>query len=271
MLATKAEADRAYDSTTFIPGGSEFSDRWAKDAAAFRQTANALLDVPYGEGERERYDIFWPGGPAHGLVVYIHGGYWMRFDKSSWSHLAAGPLEYGFAVMMPTYPLCPDERISTITQCVARAIDHVAHKVDGPIIVGGHSAGGHLAARMACRPSPLSPPTAERLQKVISISGLHDLRPLLKTTRNDTFGLTLEEACAESPALLYPAPIDVVAWVGDGERPEFRRQNTMLSVMWQGLARSVRHVEAYDRHHFDVIADLADPSSALTNAFISPD
>ena len=59
---------------------------------------------------RARLDLFLPDRTPRGLVVFVHGGFWLAFDKSFWSHLAAG-------------------------------------LVDGPIRLSGHSAGGHLAAR----------------------------------------------------------------------------------------------------------------------------
>jgi len=261
--------DRAYENSAFIPDADTFTHRWAAAARAFRQGARGRLDVAYGVGSRERYDLFLPEGTPAGLAVFIHGGYWMAFDKSSWSHLAAGPLAHGWAVMLPSYPLCPEARLNEIVAAVGGAIAHAAAEVAGPIVVSGHSAGGHLAARMGCRDAPLPPQVLARVERVVPISGLHDLRPLLATRMNETLQLTLAEARRHSPVLLDPAPVDLVAWVGDGERPQLRRQTRLLAMIWDGLARSVLHVEATDRHHFDVVEDLADPESELTVAITS--
>jgi acetyl esterase/lipase len=260
--------DRAYANSPYIPDAEAFSARWASAAAAFRGAVEGRLDVAYGVGPRERYDLFLPAGEPAGLAVFVHGGYWMAFDKSSWSHLAAGPLARGWAVMVPSYPLCPTVRLSTITAAVGAAVNHAAAAVAGPIAISGHSAGGHLAARMACRGGPLAADVAARLTRVVPVSALTDLRPLIRTRMNETLHLDEEEARRESPALLDPIDVDLVAWVGDGERPQLRRQTRILALMWEGLARSVRHVEAPDRHHFDVIEDLADPDSALTSAVV---
>ncbi|MBJ3777931.1 alpha/beta hydrolase [Acuticoccus mangrovi] len=260
--------DRAYENSAYIPDADAFTHRWAAAARAFRADARRRLDVAYGLGPRERYDLFLPEGAPRGLVAFIHGGYWMAFDKSSWSHLAAGPLAHGLAVMVPSYPLCPQVRVGAIVTAVGAAIDHAAETVAGPIVVCGHSAGGHLAARMGCRDAPLTEGVAARVARIVSVSGIHDLRPLLTTRMNETLGLDLAEARRESPVLADPADVDLVTWVGDGERPQLRRQSRLLSMIWEGLARSVRHVEAPDRHHFDVVEDLADPASALTRALL---
>ena len=68
-----------------------------------------------GTAPRNRFDLFLPEDAPKGLVVFVHGGYWVRFDKSYWSHLARGSVEHGYAVAMPSYTLCPQTRISGIT------------------------------------------------------------------------------------------------------------------------------------------------------------
>ena len=266
--------DDAYSNGAYIPGGDTYPARWAEQAAAFRaglaETGQAALDLPYGDHPRERYDLFTPAGPARGTVVFVHGGYWMAFDKSSWSHLAAGALAHGWAVAMPGYTLCPETRISGITRQIGQAVDAIARHCPGPLRLTGHSAGGHLVSRLACTDAPLGEESRGRIARVVSISGLHDLRPLLATRMNATLRLDPAEAAAESPALLVPRPgLPVVCWAGAGERPEFRRQNSLLASVWQGLGAATAAAEAPGRHHFDVIDALADPASELCQALVA--
>lgn len=264
----------AYANTVNIAGGEAYPDRWEKNAASFRQRlereGRAELSIRYGEGERNRFDLFRPVGSPKGLVVFIHGGYWMRFDESSWSHLAAGPLEAGFAVAMPTYTLCPENRISGITREIGAAIEAAAARVAGPVHLTGHSAGGHLAARMVSVTSPLSGAVQSRIGNVVSISGLHDLRPMMAAAMNTTLKLDEEEALAESPALLRPLPgARIVCWVGAGERAEFLRQNALLANVWTGLGATTAFIEEPDRHHYSVIEGLEDVSRPLTRALLA--
>ena len=97
-----ADWDDAYANTIHIPDGPAYPPRWAAQAQAFReeQTAagKARVDLAYGPAPRNRLDLFYPEGPQKGLVVFIHGGFWKAFDKSSWSHLAAGSRNAGFAI-----------------------------------------------------------------------------------------------------------------------------------------------------------------------------
>jgi acetyl esterase/lipase len=170
---------------------------------------------------------------------------------------------------MPSYDLAPTVSIADITRQIAAATEKAATLVDGPIRLSGHSAGGHLVTRMVCRDSPLARRVRRRVDAVVSISGLHDLRPLLRTTMNAELGLDKTEAMAESAALQEPIDsIRLICWVGAGERPEFIRQSDLLANIWTGLGIETSVVHAPGRHHFDVIDDLADAQSGLVDTLL---
>ncbi|RMF39250.1 MAG: alpha/beta hydrolase, partial [Alphaproteobacteria bacterium] len=105
----------ALSNGSHIAGAESYPERWAARAAAFRERVPGRLDIAYGAHPRERLDLFEPEGPPRGLAVFIHGGYWLRFDKSSWSDLAEGALALGWAVALPSYVLAPEARIPDIT------------------------------------------------------------------------------------------------------------------------------------------------------------
>ena len=267
--------DSAYANAPNIPGGDDYPDRWAGAAAAFRAATTGRVDVPYGDHRRERYDLFAPEGTPRGLVVFVHGGYWVRFDHSFFSHLASGPLAHGWAVALPSYTLAPEARVGAIARQLAGAVHNAGAMVEGPIRIVGHSAGGQLATRVIATPDGsrvgalLPDPVLDRVERVVSVSGVHDLRPLLRIEQNDEIGLDWNEAAAESPALLAPIRgVDVTVWVGQSERAEFVRQSELLANVWTGLGARTRYVAEPDRHHFDVIEGLADPASPLTEAVV---
>lgn len=266
--------DDAYANGANIPASDRWPGEWDAAAKAYRTTlatgGRAKLDLAYGGGERHRFDLFLPAGRPQGLVVFVHGGYWMRFDKSTWSHLARGAVEGGHAVAMPTYTLCPQVRIADITAEIGRAVSKAADMVDGPIRLTGHSAGGHLVTRMISATSPLPDPVRSRVAGVVSISGLHDLRPLMATSMNGTLKLDEAEAAAESPALLRPMDgARLTCWAGAAERAEFVRQNALLANIWAGLgAETAAHAEP-NRHHYNVIDGLADPAHPLMRTLLS--
>ena len=264
----------AYTNGANIARGELWPAAWVEPAQAYRDKLSAAgranLDVAYGPKPRNRLDLFLPEGEPRGLVVYVHGGYWVRFDKSFWSHCAAGPNAAGYAVAMPSYTLCPEVGIADIVAEIGAAVTHAAGLVDGPLHLTGHSAGGHLAARMVCTDTPLPASVRERIGNVVSISGVHDLRTMLRIAINADLRLDEETARAESPALLSPLPdTKIVCWVGATERSEFIRQSALLANAWVGFGAATAFVEEPDRHHFNVIDGLTDPNHALTRTLLT--
>lgn len=256
---TREEADIAHANGAFIPRAEGFVPRWQAKAAAFRDAmgARARLDLAYGEGVRHRFDLFLPEGAAQGLLVFVHGGYWIESDRKVWSHLAAGALSRGWACAMPSYTLAPAARIAAMTAEVAQAIRTATAMLPGPVVITGHSAGGHLSARMGCADIDLT-----RVARVVPIAPVADLEPLLDTTMQDDLRLDGAEVAAESPSRLpLRAGVKAHVWVGGQERPLFLWQARLLSERW-GCGWTVDP----GLHHFDVIDGLEDGGSPLMQA-----
>ncbi|UVC07973.1 alpha/beta hydrolase [Rhizobium sp. TH2] len=265
--------DDAYTNSDNIAGGDRWPDAWVAPAKGFRDRlaglGRAKFGIVYGPRPRNQLDLFMPEGTPRGLVVFVHGGYWMALDNSYWSHLAGGAVEHGYAVAMPSYTLCPDVRIGEIVGEVGAAIGKAAELVEGPVMLTGHSAGGHLVSRMVSQTAPLAPAVSARVRNVVSISGIHDLRPLMNTGMKETLRIDEAEALAESPALLRPMDgARITCWAGGSERAEFLRQNALLANIWTGLGATTSAVVEPDRHHFNVIDGLADPGHPLTQTLL---
>lgn len=249
--------DDAYSNGAYIDGADEIVAGWAARAGAM---------VP--DEVLPGVDLYLPESAVQGLTIIVHGGYWMAFSGRDFAHLAAGPRAAGQAVAMNSYTLAPDARIAEITKEVAHAICVAAERINGPIRLTGHSAGGHLVTRMLCE-GVLPDNVANRIVHTLTVSGVHDLRPLLRTRMNETLRLTQNEAELESPALLTPRPdTRLTCVVGAEERPEFRRQNALLANIWMGLGADAMAVELPDENHFTIIAGLETPDGALTKLLL---
>ena len=254
------DPDRDYANGDFIPGAADYPPRWTRAAAAFRKSLGrrAELDLAYGTSPREELDLFLPEGTPKGVVVFVHGGYWHLFSKAHWSHLAAGPLARGYAVAMPSYTLAPAARIGEMTDEIARACWFVGTRVPGPMVVTGHSAGGQLAARMGC--ADIAVPVA----RVVPISPLAELGPLIATGMNRTLKIDEAEAAAESPARhALRDGVTAHVWVGAEERPTFLMQARVLAEEW-----ACPWTVELDRHHLSVLDGLADPDSPLCEVLL---
>ena len=248
---------REYQNGAFIPGSESLPPLWATKAAAFRESLGprAQLDLPYGPAPRNRFDLFLPQNAPKGLMVFIHGGYWLDTDKSLWSHLAAGAIARGWACALPGYTLAPEARIAQITKEIDQAITTACAQIAGPLVITGHSAGGHLCARMGNPDRSAS--LKSRLTRIVPISPLAELEPLSQTDMQTNLHLDPEEIAAESPAR-HALTTTAHIWVGSIERPAFLWQARTLSENW-----NCPWTVDPGTHHFNVIDGLEDPNSAL--------
>ena len=101
-----------YDNSGRVENSSQLINKYITDAANYRELAAspAQMNLAYGNNERNLMDIFWPNNTAgqerkSPIVMFIHGGYWQRMDRSCFSHLAMGLNAHGVAVAMPSYTL----------------------------------------------------------------------------------------------------------------------------------------------------------------------
>ncbi len=262
-----------YNNRRRVPDSALIMQRWAEASALVRVQARCALDLPYGEGPRERLDVFSDSLAKAPVLVFIHGGYWRALGKDDLSFIAPSFTSEGAVVVIPGYDLCPAVSMERIPLQLAEALAwvwrHIADYGGDPnqIVLAGHSAGGHLAALLSCFDwKSLAPDLPRQLVKgALSISGLHDLAPLVHTPFLQA-DLRLDEEGARRLSPVHRAPPDspLYAVVGGAETEEFKRQCRLIQQAW-GMQAVPRAEEAPGYNHFDVLYDLVAPD-ALTHA-----
>ncbi len=263
--------DAQYDNRARVAESARILERWAQASALARERSDCVLDVPYGDAPSETLDLFRTRAPEAPVFVFIHGGWWRALDKRDYSFVAPALADAGALVVMPNYALCPAVSIDAIALQLTRALAWVwrharAHGGDPRrIVVGGHSAGGHLAAMLlGCRwPQVAADLPANLLRAAISVSGLFELETIRRTPfLAPDLRLTAESARRLSPALM-PAPAGrLAAVVGGDESEEFLRQNRLIRSAWGEAAVPV--CEAIPgTNHFTVLHEFAHARSRL--------
>jgi len=172
-----------YNNRARVPEHPGVMAAWVKDSAAYREKHPPRV-LRYGPGDRHRIDLF--AGHSDGpLVVFIHGGYWQALDGSSFSHCARGLNAHGISVAVPTYDLCPAVAVGDIVTQMRMAARELAN-LGQPLVVSGHSAGGHLAACMLATDWAAFDASLPKnlVSAAYTISGLFDLPPLVGTSIN---------------------------------------------------------------------------------------
>lgn len=274
MRYTAEFCDREYNARAMIPDHPAIFARWARVAQDVRAHAHARLDLAYGSSPKQSLDVFPAAHADAPLFVFVHGGYWRSLDKSDFSWIAPPFVERGVAVAMLNYDLLPAVSVHTIVLQVLRALEWLWRESEtlgfdpSRIVVGGHSAGGHLAAMSACALWPQWDPDlpADLVAGVVSVSGLYDLEPLRHTTFLGP-DLALDEAGAfrASPAWMTPATgAPVVTAAGGLESESFKAQSALLAQRWP--RNVVADLPMPGRNHLTVVDALADPGNPLFEA-----
>ena len=238
------------------PESPQHYARYAADSAAARATLPCRIDLRYGKAPGETLDFFPAATADAPLFLFIHGGYWRALDKSDFSFIAPPFVAAGIAVALINYDLTPKVTVETIVAQTQRAIRWVHDNAALPfdrrgLVVGGHSAGGQLAA-MALAAEPGLPIAAG-----IALSGVFDLVPLLKTNVN--VQLTLDETRARALSPTHHPRSDRaphLIGVGSAESGGF---------IWQSRAYAERVGKVAKIYpgldHYTIMSALADPAS----------
>src|SRR5262249_21052229 len=194
---------------------------WIAASRRFREERPGHLDLPYGPGERNKWDLFPGDDPNAPCLVWIHGGYWQARSRESFACFAAGILAQGWSARLPRCTLAPEATLTEIVRQIRSALDWLAaqgsaHGIRGPIILSGWSAGGHLTAMALDHPS---------VRAGLAISGLFELGPIRDTYLNERLRLTDEEIAALSPLRLSSAGKPLVIAYGTAELPALVRDS----------------------------------------------
>jgi acetyl esterase/lipase len=247
----------------------------------------------YGDGAEQVADFWYPAGgagAAAALIVFLHGGFWRAaYDRVHARPLAVALAEAGYAVVLPEY-----RRTGQAGGGWPGTFDDVALAVDvlpglvpaapgapGAVVLGGHSAGGHLALWAAARARlPSGSPWAVAAAVVSGVVGLAAVSDLTGCARQ-RLGRGAAQAlmgggprryperyAVADPARLLPAsvPVRLVHGADDGVVP---------SEMSVGFAReavaggggAVRCDVLPGCGHFELIDPLSAAWPAVLGAF----
>ncbi len=255
-----SETPEWWDTRKLIPNYREIMvDGWKPSAADYRKQ-HAPKVLHYGEGERHTIDLF-ETREGHAPLLFIHGGFWHApLDKSFFSHLAKGPNALGVPVAVMSYDLCPKVSIDNILEQTSQAARLLIERFGQPIVVAGHSAGGHAVTHLLRQPD---------VKAGYAISAVSDLRTLVYAPFNEALKLDTETAKRLSP-LWWEAPkgktLDAV--VGALEHEGFKAQTDSLAQTWGEQGVLVRSSQVAGAHHLKVIDGLADPNSPMSQRIL---
>ena len=149
----------------------------------------AQKDIVYAGGKPEdepkhKLDLYRPkdkqGAP---VFFFIHGGAWKTGDRAMYVPLANFFASKGILTVVPSYRLAPKNahpaQVEDAAAAFAWTVQHVAEYGGDPsrIYVGGHSAGGHLAALLVLDEKYLKIHglSSKNIRGVAALSGVYNI------------------------------------------------------------------------------------------------
>lgn len=201
----------------FFSGIQQAYDSLDKD-----QTIPRRVDLVYGEEENQKIDIW--GEVNDKLLVFIHGGYWAAGTRKDCLTPVRCCLNSGFAFASIGYGLATNGRsLTESVEDVVEGVDFILAKYPNAskVIVGGHSAGAHLAVKTVSR---LRNP---RIQGMLLFSGCYFLEKLVGTEIGNDINLTPAQAKLNSCDLSQLDELELKNFVvlGLQEAPKLVQQN----------------------------------------------
>ncbi len=136
----------------------------------------------YGADPAQVYDVRPPSPgrtPRHATVLVVHGGFWRAaYDRAHTAPEVAAFADAGYAVAVAEYRRVGmpgggvPGTLDDVRACVAAVL--ADPDLPRPVVVVGHSAGGHLATWVAAQPV-VTGATAGAVAGVVSLAGVVDL------------------------------------------------------------------------------------------------
>lgn len=249
-----------------------------------QQQKKVLENLQYGHSSNEVLDLFLPfdsNNCQKKIHVYLHGGYWQELSKNESCFAANNFQQQGFHFAVINYSLAPEATLTEIVeQCRQATVWLYQHANEfgydnNNIYISGSSAGGHLAMMLALTDwSKYLTVESNIVKGICAVSGIYDLTPIAQTYINKPLQLTSQEIVENSPLLIALANnhaakkrlagCEIILAYGDNETDEFKRQTNAMKNALTTEKITVSSAEIPERNHFNVIVDLAELSSWLS-------
>ncbi|MBL8995184.1 MAG: alpha/beta hydrolase [Spirochaetia bacterium] len=200
---------------------------------------SAEKNIPYRSLEKGEFsglrwntcDLYHSPKPR-GIVFLVHGGSWTVGDKNLdfIPEIATRLTAEGFSVVSPNYRLSPFARHPAHIEDTVKALAFIWKRLDNPklpLVLLGHSAGGHLVALLAADPFRLVEAGVDPkiISGVVTVSGVFEgesfpVDPsvaLLGTNQERLWPMKMAQA-AMPPHLLIAAGEDLPSLAPQAER-----------------------------------------------------
>ncbi len=177
--------------------------------------ARVERDVAFGAQPRQKLDVYRPpiGTPERDpIILFLYGGSWSSGSKDIYAFAGQALAARGFTTVVSDYRLYPEVQFPAFVEDAAAAYVWTERTLakqctpQRPIIIAGHSAGGHMAALLGYdrRYIQAVSPDAAPPAAIIGLAGPYTFEPTVWPSTREAFA-----SVAATPD--RPRPVTFVA------------------------------------------------------------
>ena len=271
---TQNELNRQYEQRELVPNADDYMTKHALLSDDVRKRLKCQLDVAYGPAPDQILDIFPAPNPTGPLVLYFHGGAWTRWHKDNNSYQAPAFINRNITFVSVNFSLVPQVNLDELVRQCRASVKWVWCNAESfnadskQLFVAGHSSGAHVVGLLTVTDwaKNWTIPT-DVIKGAIAASGMYDLEPVRRSSRNDYLELD-DNAVIRNSAMRQISermPPMIIAY-GEKEQSEFRRQSRDFAGELHRLGHSCTEIDIPSLNHFEVGEQFADPISTLMQA-----
>ena len=257
------------------PGAGEYLEQAMAWSDEVRAKSRCALNLEYGDDERQKLDVYIPdadpGLPAP-VLLFFHGGYWVVGHKDLLGFMAPAITPAPALLVSVGYRLAPGakypQQVDDCRSALRWVYKHIADYGGDPerIFVGGHSAGGHLAALVTLQRERLvdfglAPGV---IKGCFPVSGVFDVTET-PPDRREAFLASDDDAREASP--MYSTKGNETPFlleIGSDDFDNLRAQHPRMLEALQAEQGHVEEMVRQDHNHFRISLDHADIESPWT-------
>ena len=267
--------EREYSPSSCVTNYLELVQSYTSESKEISKLLKFEKDLIYGISIDETLDLCLAEVDDSPLVIFIHGGYWQLLSKNDCLFPAKDFFDEGISYCSIDYTLAPHANIDEMIEQCIRAVQWLYQSAikygydEKKFFLIGSSAGAHLAAMTMLTDWENYDLPADIIKGCTLLSGVYDIRPIVKTYINEPLNLDMQTASMLSPLFKVRSHTAnlIISW-GENETNEFKRQSIEFDKKWKACGNTSHLLEVKGNNHFDIVLNMMKKDCALRELII---
>ena len=267
--------EREYSPSSCVTNYLELVQSYTSESKEISKLLKFEKDLIYGISIDETLDLCLAEVDDSPLVIFIHGGYWQLLSKNDCLFPAKDFFDEGISYCSIDYTLAPHANIDEMIEQCIRAVQWLYQSAikygydEKKFFLIGSSAGAHLAAMTMLTDWENYDLPADIIKGCTLLSGVYDIRPIVKTYINEPLNLDMKTASMLSPLFKVRSHTAnlIISW-GENETNEFKRQSIEFDKKWKACGNTSHLLEVKGNNHFDIVFNMMKKDCVLRKLII---